>query len=82
MATAPPQDQLNISRMLELPAQSFLNKDWSFVHTYQAFMHTHTHLLFKEKDSPMSEYSGMLGTVSGQRFCPGSRHVFLQDRRK
>lgn len=59
MATAPPQDQLNISRMLELPAQCFLNKDWSFVHTYRAFMHTH--LLCKEKDSPMSEFSGMLG---------------------
>lgn len=29
----------------------------------------HTHLLFKEKDSPMSEYSGMLGIVSGQRLC-------------
>lgn len=62
MATVPPQDQLNISRMRELAAQSFLNKDWSFVHTYPAFMHTH--LLFKEKDAPMSEYSGMLGIVS------------------
>lgn len=62
MATVPPQDQLNTSRMHELPAPSFLNKGWSFVHTFLAFMHTH--LLFKEKDSPVSEYSGMLGKVS------------------
>lgn len=67
MVTDPPQDQLLISRMHTLYAQSFLNKDPSIVHTCHTL--THTHLVFK-KDSPMSEHTGMSCIVSLQHSCP------------
>lgn len=52
----------------------FLKKDPSIVHAYHTF--THAHLL--SKDSPMSEYTGMLGIVSLQHSCPvqSSRYKF------